>query len=367
MLVNLSPLERALERISIPYLWQLFNLPGNPGPSCRSPFREDRHPSFSIYADDQRWYDFTTGDGGNAADFVAKALNLSREDGCRKLIEIAGTRSSGSARANPKPRPIAAKYDPLLDKEKARQRRSWPAFETPSDVEIVMIARQRDLSPEALKIAVERGLLFCTTWHGRRAWIVTDRTRLAAQVRRLDGLDWDCGKAQSLLGSIGSWPVGIREAQAFPAIALVEGGPDLLAAFHLAWIETSTPETLALGKGVDVLGNLGVVAMLGSAADIADAAVPLFAGKRVRIFAHDDWSGVAGLGKWTSALKAAGASVDAFGFRGFHQSDGSEVNDLNDFVRLDYDEWEAKRSLVESVFEFVPTAPLREPKHEGLL
>lgn len=35
-----SPLEVAKERLSIPDLWRLLNLPGKPGRSCRSPFRE---------------------------------------------------------------------------------------------------------------------------------------------------------------------------------------------------------------------------------------------------------------------------------------------------------------------------------------
>jgi hypothetical protein len=34
---------------------------------------------------------------------------------------------------------------------------------------------------------------------------------------------------------------------------------------------------------------------------------------------------------------------------------------LNDFVRVDYDEWESERSLVESAFDFVPAAPKTTP------
>ena len=209
---------------------------------------------------------------------------------------------------------------------------------------------------EGVAIAAERGLLFCALWHGHRAWVVTDSARVNAQVRRMDGGPWEekDSKAWTLPGSVGGWPVGLREAQAFPAIALVEGGPDLLAAFHLAWCETSTPETLALGKGVDVLGNLGVIAIFGAKTRIIDAALPLFASKRVRIFAHDDTSGYSAAATWTATLKAAGAAVDSFGFTGFRQSDGVPVDDLNDFVRIDSDQWETERSLIESAFDFVP-------------
>ena len=214
--------------------------------------------------------------------------------------------------------------------------------ETPSAAEIATIAECRDVSPESVAIAVERGLLFCADWHGHRAWVVTDSARIAAQARRMDGALWACGKTQSLPGSITGWPIGLREAAARPAIALVEGSGDLLAAFHLAWC------------GIDNLDALGVVAILGAKARIADTALPFFAGKRVRIFAHDDAAGYAGAATWAAQLKAAEAVVDAFSFSGFRQNDGEKVNDLNDFLRLHYDEWETERALVESIFEFVP-------------
>src|SRR5262245_792694 len=92
-----SPLGSALERLRIPAIWVMLNLPGKPARSCRSPFREDRHPSFSIYDDGRRWKDYATGEGGDAVDFIAKALGISNEDACRKLIDMAGTRREKSA------------------------------------------------------------------------------------------------------------------------------------------------------------------------------------------------------------------------------------------------------------------------------
>ena len=80
----------------------------------------------------------------------------------------------------------------------------------------------------------------------------------------------------------------------------------------------------------------------------------LFAGKRVRIFAHDDCSGYGGAATWAATLKAAGAVVDSFGFTGFLQSDGCPVGDLNDFACIDPDQWETERTLIESAFDFVP-------------
>jgi DNA primase len=86
----LSPLEAAKAQLSIPRLWAMLNLPGKPGRSYRSPFRQDRNPSFSVYDNGCKWKDHATGEGGDAIDFLARALNLSKQDACRKLIELAG-------------------------------------------------------------------------------------------------------------------------------------------------------------------------------------------------------------------------------------------------------------------------------------
>ena len=97
-----SPLERALERIRISYLWQLFGLCGSPEPSCRSPFREDRHPSFSVYEGGRKWKDHATGARGDAADFLAAACKVTRREGCRLLIAMAGNGgTNGSGKIGP--------------------------------------------------------------------------------------------------------------------------------------------------------------------------------------------------------------------------------------------------------------------------
>ena len=320
------------------------------------PLHEERTPSFYVNPEKQIFNCFGCGAAGSIIDLHMGLCGIDEGTAMRELSPAGGNNKPWTKQ--PQPQAIA-KSDPLTDEGKAFKRRSWPAFETPTRAEIAAIAAQRDLSFEGVAIAVKRGLLFCTEWHERRAWVVTDSSRINAQARRIDGEIWKVEdvyetKAWTLPGSVGGWPVGVREAQPFPAIALVEGSADLLAAFHLAWCETSTPETLALGKGADILGNLGVVAMLGANVKIADAVLPLFAGKRVRLFVHNDHAGYSGTRTWAAALKAAGATIDGFSFRGFLQSNGQPVNDFNDFVRLDPDQWESKRSLIESAFDFVP-------------
>lgn len=83
-------LAQAKARLRIPELWRLLNLPGSPAKSCRSPWRDDHNPSFSVFDDGQRWRDFAADEGGDAIDFLARARGLSNSDACREFIKLAG-------------------------------------------------------------------------------------------------------------------------------------------------------------------------------------------------------------------------------------------------------------------------------------
>ena len=342
-----SPLERALDRLRIPELWQMLGLEGKAGRSgkaCHAPFRPDRNPSFSVYDSGRRWKDHATGEGGNAADFLAKARNLSPGEACRKLIKLSSV---------PVRNENFRRKDRTEEGRRIKLRAGWPQFDSPSPAEIKVIASLRSLSEEGVALAAERGLLFIASTPEGRAWVITDSRRKNAQARRMDGKNWERleAKAWTLPGSIGALPVGLREARDFPNIAFVEGGPDLLAAFHLAWCATSTPETLAVGKGVNVIGSLGGVAMLGTH-DIPEEELIHFQGKRVRIFADTDKPGENAKCRWRRQLRGAGAQVDSYSFAGLVRYDGKPVKDLNDFVLVSPDQWEAERQAIDEAFSF---------------
>jgi hypothetical protein len=122
------------------------------------------------------------------------------------------------------------------------------------------------------------------------------------------------------------------EAQPFPAIALCEGGPDLLAALHFIACEARE-------------AHCSPVAMLGASQRIHPDALPLFTGKRVRIYGHDDEAGRAAVELWARQLASVSADVDAFTFAGLRQVDGQPVKDLNDSTSIHTDDFEAERIL----------------------
>jgi hypothetical protein len=85
-------LKRAIERVSIPRLWLHFSLPGRIAGLCnvRCPWREERRPSFSVFARGTRWKDHATGEGGDSYAFYRRITGLSRRGAFRSFVTLAG-------------------------------------------------------------------------------------------------------------------------------------------------------------------------------------------------------------------------------------------------------------------------------------
>ncbi len=64
----------AREAYKIGDVWQMLRLPGEPKASCRSPFRDERSPSFAIFDNGKAWKDHGTGDGGDVVEFIRHAI-----------------------------------------------------------------------------------------------------------------------------------------------------------------------------------------------------------------------------------------------------------------------------------------------------
>ena len=204
-----SPLQAAKERLTIAALWAMLRLPGKYGRSCRSPFREDRNPSFSVYDDGRKWKDHATGEGGDAVDFIAMALGISNEHACRKLIELAGV-------------------IPQYFHSDFRREEKCSVADRPSD--LVELPPLMPYSKElAQRVAQSRGLHiaavdFASLWMKtivfakvceQDCWILTDASQRCADARRIDARSFPAigklgeRKSHSLRHSGKSWPVGI--------------------------------------------------------------------------------------------------------------------------------------------------------------
>ncbi|MGH8024153.1 MAG: CHC2 zinc finger domain-containing protein [Limisphaerales bacterium] len=317
-----SSLADAKTQLNIHGLWRHFGFDGEPKTSCRCPWREDRKPSFSVNVAGTLWNDFATGEAGDTVDFFQRASGLSKKDACLKFIELAGG-GIAPAQCPARPHRAGAKPKPV-----------FPDFTKGTEEAFKQLASLRRVSPESVELASQRGLLLFATLKDCPAWIVTDPARLNAHARRMDGQIWKHvgAKAWTLPGGWASWPIGIMEARPFSVIALCEGGPDLLAACHFIVCESRER-------------HCSPVAMLGATQRIHPDALPLFAGKRIRIFGHADDEGRKAVERWTRQLETAGADCDAFNFAGLRQADESAVKDLNDLTFIHPDDFETERTL----------------------
>jgi hypothetical protein len=201
------------------------------------------------------------------------------------------------------------------------------------------------------------------------SWVITDDSRNVAQFRRLDGGKYRLHDREIKAWTKGSptWPIGAADIQQkvmketkVRNILLVEGGPDLLAAYHFLLADWR----LKNGRPLKVPEILPV-AMLGASCAIADEALDLFEGKRVRIIIHNDEPKQQGVvdgepfyripsfeaaARWTEQLCAAGAAVETFSLAGITrgqrsedsgQPEPKEISDLNDLALCSPEVWQA--------------------------
>jgi hypothetical protein len=251
-----------------------------------------------------------------ACEFACDWLGIPSDDGMRRKAPL----PTPAPKPVVPPSPVVANSAETWASLQARMRRG-------SVSELGSLAQLRNLCAFAgLELATRAGQLwFADTFDAGRewpTWIVTDASRRCGQLRRTDGKPWESigAKAKTLCAMKGDagWPVGLAGTKAATDIALVEGGPDLLAAWHLIWWKGKHPETAPC-------------AMLGASQSIHASAINLFAGKNVWIFPHYDQNdaGVIGARKWAKQLgPARPAAVHLFPFA------RHGVKDLNEFVAV---------------------------------
>lgn len=322
-----GPLAAAKAALTIPEMAAKLGWDWKPGKSCRVPYRDDRAASGSVFKGGTLFHDFSSGETLDGPALLGRMCQLSQSDSAKLLIKLAGIHEGDWK--GPLPAVKRARRKP----EPPPRKPALPRLVSPGDDDVRALARLRGLSAGAVVEAARRGLLWTCRWRGEPSWALCDEDAWLCQMRRLDGQPYprkDDGPAIKALtcgGSRAGWPVGVRSAVAFPRVVLCEGGPDVLAALHLARV-------------AGVLAEVGVVGLLGASCRIVADALPLFRGKRVRLLPHADAPrpdgkapGLEGAAKWQGQLDAAGAVVDVFDLGGFDDGAGKPLKDLNDLVR----------------------------------
>lgn len=306
-------IEEAKRRLTIFHLWEILELDGNPGRNCRSPFRDDAKPSFSVYANGTHWRDFGTNEGGDAIDFLAVARNLTKAEACRQFITLA---------LNGALVPAYSQHSNLISRRTLESPQSRPQL--PSNVhtgtseeleQLRLLRRLRSVS--GLRAASDAGFLKFATIRGHAAWMVTDVSRRCIVARRLDGSKWEHtkSKAYMLPRSCGNHLIGGSEADGAPFVLFVEGTPDFLAAFEIA----------ACG-GIRA-HEFRAVCMPSASGNLSDeSCAHLSTAKLVCIVKHRDDAGERAARRWNRALHKRGVRNVICDLK-------YGAKDLNDFVR----------------------------------
>jgi len=280
----------AKSRYTILDLWPALNLPGEPKPSCRSPFREERTASFSIYEGGRKWKDHGTGEGGDVIAFIQAATRWSHSEIRDWLLERLGIDHHDPPTAPQKP-------------PETRKEIQWPGeLVTGSESTWEAFAKRRGLSYAGVWTMVEAGILrFCKAG-GRKCYIVTDDERRAAEIRRIDGGTFRNGrKAFPLSGVDKSWLLGADLIAGDEDILVIEGATDLLTAFD-RYVRYRKDGGSRRWCPVGILGA--------SVKDIDPGLLQRMRGRHGRIAADGDPPGDRMAEHWTKVLTKVGLSVD---------------------------------------------------------
>jgi CHC2-type zinc finger protein len=292
---------------------------------CLCPFHEERAPSCYISPEKGLFHCFGCGVHGSVIDYHVLKRGISVKSAIRELRERVGGVEQPICTDV-----VRVPLDYRGDKLKPLR---LDYLERGTRDDICRLARLRSLSIRGLMLAQNDGVLRFANLCGHRAWVITDGARFVAQARRVDGGRWEhfdhAPKAWTLHGGRASWPVNAFRVPDRPKAVLVEGGADLLSAYHIVCSENRQ--------------DITPVAVLGASNSLHRVALPLFSGRRVRIYPHTDEGGITAVQRWHDQLIGVGAEVDCYDFAGLHRADAQPVTDLNDYLLVGYDEWEQVR------------------------
>jgi hypothetical protein len=282
--------KQARESITIPQAWQMLGLQGEPKASCKSPWRDERTPSFSIYENGTKWKDHGEQLGGDVIEFIRITLGTDHAGVREWLIQ-----HLGNAPQIPVQRTTAPKVIQWDAPHHEGEKRHHSAM-----------VKARGLHPITVQFMAAFDLLRFSHIAGMNAFIVSDGTLRNAEIRRVNGEPWPQSgkKAYPLKGVDKSWLVGAEILRHTPDahVMLVEGATDFLTAWDLVVRQRIADRTAPKWVPVALLGA-GCKALHPECAN-------LLRGRHVRIVPDGDEPGRAMLDHWSSLLASIGCTLD---------------------------------------------------------
>lgn len=300
-------LDELAERYTIEAAWRDLNLAGEPSRVCKSPFRQDRNPSFSIFDNGRRWRDFASDEAGRVFDFVAKALACDFAEAVRWIEQRLGIDPAHGvtpARAVPSAKPdvAAVKAEAVpeyrMNKDELAQAVAMATRLADDGALCARVAGARGWSSETVRKLAQEPCLGWNDEHAALAFLFDSGVKLRR--REPDGerrIWWHIGKPSL-------WRAcalrGIQNQADNPHTVIVAEG--------------ETDAITALDDGCEEDGKTHVVA-LPSASTFAAGWLPLFAGRRVILALDDDKAGHAATARVARMLDGTAASVRTLNFQ----------------------------------------------------
>lgn len=282
----------AREKFTIADAWNLLGLEGEPKASCKSPFREDRSPSFSIHSGGKAWTDHATGEGGDVVEFIRTAIGGDHKDAREWLIARIGITAPTHSTSRPSQAVKEIQWPAELVEGTAA---TWEAF-----------AKLRGFTFPAVHAMVHAGILkFAKLPDGSKCFVITDQSQHAAEIRRMNGKAFGESKAFPLRGVDKSWLPGVQllhEAPKTTAVLITEGATDMLAAIDLYSRYRRIYAGVASWQPIGLLGA--------GCRKLHPEAATLIRGRRVRLVPDADAAGDVMADHWTGLLRKIGCEVD---------------------------------------------------------
>ena len=283
--------QQARETLTIPQAWQMLGLQGEPKASCKSPWRDERTPSFSIYDNGRKFKDHGEQIGGDVVEFIRYTLGTDHA-GVRQWL----TQHLTNVPTVPTKRTTTPKVI------------QWPAPHHEGDERHhSAMVKARGLHPITVRFLAKFDMLRFTNIQGMSGFIVSDASMRNAEIRRANGAPWpQSGKPQyPLTGAAKEWLVGAEILRHVPDahVMLCEGATDFLTAWDLVVRYRMQDRTAPKWVPVGLLGA-GCKVLHPECAE-------LLTGRHVRLVPDGDKAGREMLAHWQEVLASIGCTTDA--------------------------------------------------------
>lgn len=276
-------------------LWPLLRLPGEPKPTCKSPFRQDRHASFSIFDGGRAFKDHGgEGAGGDVIEFDRLATGWSHAEIREFFLERLGIDHHDP--------PSASRKTPGPHKEI-----QWPCeLQIGTEATWRTFSELKGLERDSVWVMVQLGFLRFGTVNGHRCYVILDDHQRAAEIRRVDGKAFSSGsKTYPLKGVDKSWLPGASLIAERPATgwAICEGASDFL---HLVDLYVRYRRAGGTRQTVPLT-------MLGASVKRIDPRITGAArGRTILLIPDADEAGDRMKHHWVEIFTSAGAAVEVF-------------------------------------------------------